>query len=61
MKEEDTTLEKLHFTEAKLIKLIREKQNGKIFVSIKDGLPMSGFISNRQAVVFNHEDCKENE
>ena len=46
---------KLHFTEIELLKLIREKRNGKLFISIKDGLPMSGFMSNRQAVRFTQK------
>ncbi len=50
------SLGELHFTEIKLLKFIRRKQNGKLFISIKDGLPMSGFISDRQAVRFTHKD-----
>ncbi len=50
---------KLHFTEKKLIELIRELGAGEITVKTQDGLPMVVVIHDKKKVVLNQETDSE--
>jgi len=46
---------KLHFTEQKLIALIRKLGVGELTIKAQDGLPMVAEIHNKEKIVLNQE------
>jgi hypothetical protein len=50
---EQTRSKELHPTEDNLIKLIRRLKNGRLFLKVRDGLPMVAEVAEGRKVVLN--------
>ena len=50
---------KLHFTEIKLIALIRKIGAGELTIKAQDGLPMVAEIYNKEKIILNQEGNSE--
>ena len=46
-------IQKLHPTEDNLLKLIRRLKNGRLFLKVRDGLPMTAEVVEGRKVVLN--------
>jgi hypothetical protein len=49
----------LHPTEDNLLKLIRRLKNGRLFLKVRDGLPMAAEIAEDGKVVLNKLEIKD--
>jgi hypothetical protein len=49
----------LHPMEDKLLKFIRQLKNGRLFLKVRDGLPMAAEVTEGQKVIFNSNGVKD--